>query len=68
MKILRTNFSEKKLHEKFCGRISARKKLHENFADEFQREKKRRGIFCFRAAMKKIKIKFYAKSSVVFSH
>jgi hypothetical protein len=36
---MRKNFSEKKLHEKFCGRISARKKLHENAADEFQREK-----------------------------
>jgi hypothetical protein len=68
MKILRTNFSEKKLHEKFCGRISARKKLHENAADEFQREKKTAWNFLFPRRNEKIKIKFYAKSSVVFSH
>jgi hypothetical protein len=42
--------------------------LHENAADEFQREKKTAWNFLFPRRNEKIKIKFYAKSSVVFSH
>jgi hypothetical protein len=67
MKNFADEFRREKIARKLCGRISAKKNCTKNFAEEFQRgknctkmlrtnfsvKKKRRGIFCFRAAMKK---------------